>query len=977
LSANSEFLPPVQSSQDFESLCLDLWREIWGDPGAQKVGRSGQKQAGVDVCGKHAGRRVGVQCKQKDALKEDTLSATVLEKEVQKAKGFKPKLDSFILATTATRDGKIQAKARELSASAGFEVTVWSWDDIAEELFHRIDLLRSIFHIYWPTLDRLQKLPPQRVAPSRLPQAAAQLFGREREMAMLDAAWQDHRINVFTWVAWGGAGKTSLTAKWAATLAPDYGGADYFDWSFYSQGTRDHNTASGDAFVDAALRFFGEVATAESQVGAWDKGAKLAEVLARRKALLILDGLEPLQHSAQAEVKGQLKDPAIQALLRGLSARNAGLCVVTTRVPPTDLDNWLEGSAPRHALDRLSVAAGTALLKKLGVHGSSADLEETVQEVKGHALTLSLLGSFLRDAHDGDVRRRDLVNLDEADAESGDGHAFGVISAYEKYFEAEGEKGRRQLAILRLLGLFDRPASADSLAVLRKEPAISGLTEPLVGLSPALWKTNLKRLADAGLIDENAGTVDAHPLIREYFARQLRCVAAPFGETATDENTKAPKGHPGEGRRPVPSPDPGISPDATNPAWREAHGRLFDFLKESTEHRPSTLARLQPLYQAVYHGCQAGRQQEALDEVYVDRIARGAEAFVVKKLGAFGADLGAAACFFDAPWSRVSSSLLKIYQAWLLNEAAFRLRALGRLREALEPMRAGLKGYLSQENWRFASRLASNLGELELTMGDVNPAIADAEQAVVFADRCGDAFERMFDRTTLADARHQAGEEEAPLVLFREAERLQAERQPGYPLLYSLPGFRYCDLLLARAERAAGSGRDARAPSREEECAEVERRALKMFEWRIPSDSLLDIALDHLSLGRARLYRAILDGRASQGIAEARDEIERAVAGLRAAGDIQFVAYGLLTRAWLRFATGDGDGARADLDEAQEIAERGSMRLHLADVALYRGRFFHDREALKEARRLVEECGYGRRLPEIEDLEAAFASRSD
>jgi hypothetical protein len=32
----------------------------------------------------------------------------------------------------------------------------------------------------------------------------------------------------------------------------------------------------------------------------------------------------------------------------------------------------------------------------------------------------------------------------------------------------------------------------------------------------------------------------------------------------------------------------------------------------------------------------------------------------------------------------------------------------------------------------------------------------------------------------------------------------QVERQPDYPLLYSLPGLRYCDLLLTATERAAG-----------------------------------------------------------------------------------------------------------------------------------------------------------------------------
>ena len=50
------------------------------------------------------------------------------------------------------------------------------------------------------------------------------------------------------------------------------------------------------------------------------------------------------------------------------------------------------------------------------------------------------------------------------------GHAFKAMEAYEKWFAGEGEKGQRQLAILRLLGLFDRPASKDCLDALRAEP---------------------------------------------------------------------------------------------------------------------------------------------------------------------------------------------------------------------------------------------------------------------------------------------------------------------------------------------------------------------------------------------------------------------------------------------------------------------------------------------------------------------------
>jgi hypothetical protein len=95
------------------------------------------------------------------------------------------------------------------------------------------------------------------------------------------------------------------------------------------------------------------------------------------------------------------------------------------------------------------------------------------------------------------------------------------------------------------------------------------------------------------------------------------------------------------------------------------------------------------------------------------------------------------------------------------------------------------------------------------------------------------------------------------------------------------------------------------------------------------------------------------------------------------ASDITHLPRGLLTRAWLRSALGDATGAQADLDEAQEIAERGPMPLYLADVHLYRARLFQDRAALAEARRLVEKHGYGRRREELADLEAAAAGWED
>src|SRR6185295_15640380 len=599
------------------------------------------------------------------------------------------------------------------------------------------------------------------------------------------------------------------------------------------------------------------------------------------------------------------------------------------------------GAAPEWSLERLSTAAGIDLLKKLGVWGGKKDLELLVEDVEGHALTLNIEGTYLAKAHGGDVRRRDRVKLEKADSKIQGGHAFRAIAAYERWFLGEGkEEGARQLAVLRLLGLFDRPADGECLAALRKEPAISGLTDTLVGIEEEDWNLAVSALEDCKLLSRHGeGGLDAHPLIREYFARQLR--------------------------------------DHHAEAWRAAHGRLFEHLRDSTEHWPDTLEGLQPLYQAVAHGCHSGRYEEARAGIYRDRIQRGQEAFSTFKLGAIGADLGAVACFFDPPWRRVSPALSEADQAWLLNEAAFRLRALGRLTEALEPMRAGLPIEVKREDWKNAAIRASNLSELELTLGDVPGAVGDAERSVTFADRSGDAAQRMGKRTTHADALHQAGRRAEALALFREAEGMQAEFQPEYPRLYSVQGFRYCDLLLAEAERAAGRPVRAEADGAalSEAIREVQERAATIFEWRkLPTwntaqDPILDIALDHLTLGRAALYRSILEG---TDLAPARAEIEAAVDGLRRAGYQHMVPLGLLTRAWLLHREGNFDAARAALDEAQEIAERGPMPLFLADVALLRARLFGDRVALAEARRLIGKHGYGRRAGELADLEAGL-----
>jgi len=57
-----------------------------------------------------------------------------------------------------------------------------------------------------------------------------------------------------------------------------------------------------------------------------------------------------------------------------------------------------------------------------------------------------------------------------------------------------------ELSVLRMLGLFDRPADEKALGTLLKSPAIPGFTELLTDLSATAWRTILAKLRRARLL---------------------------------------------------------------------------------------------------------------------------------------------------------------------------------------------------------------------------------------------------------------------------------------------------------------------------------------------------------------------------------------------------------------------------------------------------------------------------------------------
>jgi len=107
--------------------------------------------------------------------------------------------------------------------------------------------------------------------------------------------------------------------------------------------------------------------------------------------------------------------------------------------------------------------------------------------------------------------------------------------------------------------------------------------------------------------------------------------------------------------------------------------------------------------------------------------------------------------------------------------------------------------------------------------------------------------------------------------------------------------------------------------------------------------------------------------------------LNRAVDGLRQAGQQGELPRGLLARAAYYRVTGDLEKAQRDLDEAFTIVLRGGMGLYLADCHLEYARLALARDEKEDAREhwgtakdSIEKMGYHRRDKEVEEIEMSL-----
>jgi hypothetical protein len=168
-TASTSKLPTPKSWDDFEDITWEIYKRKWHDNHAQRYGRSGQAQNGIDIYGRpnSSGKYIGVQCKR---YEDNKLNKKIIKAEIVKAEGFSSPLSEYIIATTASRDTKLQDLVRSLNeereSENKFPVYIVFWEDICNDLAapNNRDLLKKYYSEWEQIFSNQEKAISEKVA---------------------------------------------------------------------------------------------------------------------------------------------------------------------------------------------------------------------------------------------------------------------------------------------------------------------------------------------------------------------------------------------------------------------------------------------------------------------------------------------------------------------------------------------------------------------------------------------------------------------------------------------------------------------------------------------------------------------------------------------------------------------------------------------------------------------------------------------
>ena len=603
-------------------------------------------------------------------------------------------------------------------------------------------------------------------APSVLPEWT----GRDDLLAQITEDWNNPQKHVTGLIGFGGEGKSSLARKWVETLNLQPATFDgLFWWGFYEN-------RSIDEFLEAALNYLSGGKIDPRQVPSSSLRAQIiGAMLGVGRYLFVLDGLEVLQHQ-EGDQYGLLQSNDLRDLLTYFARPdNQSFCLITSRAPILDL---MEYTTYTHRdVNRLSEVDGILLLEKLGVkpsprgRGQGEGLAKVVSDWDGHALTISLLGSYLAEKYNGDIAHLADIPIPTADEPRYE-RVHRVLRRYDEHLTVVERE------FLKLFSAFRTPVHESAFEkVFVPLLANVGATRPVQ--TESLFGKLFKQKKTTDSIDESplrdivshlvtyrilhcdaiSQTYTAHPLVRNHYLAILT-----HGDSTEQQ---------------------------------DVHGKIKDYYLSIAGDTPQypTLDDLKPLIEVVHHACQAGAYDEA-HNIRRDRIDQGTKFILIHQLGAYDTALNLMYEFF--PNSDTTKEPLCIEPSairFIVHHVGFCLMCTGRLREAVPFYERAGKAINEAQDWNNASGSYQNLADLYVQLGVLDKSAEAARQAL---DLARNVENKQYEYTSLtyqAWVLHLMGKLPSASLAFDQAEKLIKELFSQLRYLFSLWGIKHADHL--------------------------------------------------------------------------------------------------------------------------------------------------------------------------------------
>jgi len=551
-------------------------------------------------------------------------------------------------------------------------------------------------------------------------QPAPHFRGRDKLVADLrqwiaDPASPDR---VWSLVAAGGTGKTAVVERVVDGMEP--GEASVLVWSFYER-------PDADAFLRECNQLFlgEEEGPAGGRLERLERGLRDG-----RPHLVVLDGLERVQEDAGGgRVRGELSDQTLKLLLRVLAAGlGRARALVTSRFPLVDLQDWANRGYRETRLDDLTPEAAVAVLRGWGVVGDEAALRAAAEQVGRHALSVAVIGSYLRSFAEGRIEE---VATFDLEAVKGDDPKTAklarVLASYAERLPAEERE------LLARLSVFPRGVTVELLgALVDAGGEVAGL---LLNAKPRLLKL-LGDLKARGLVfqylSDASVTWTAHPFLRDSFRELLGCPAGQvFDVVARSLGARLEA-------RPVTKP--------TDPAVLDRYERLIE------------ATRL------------AGREQEAFD-LYWDGM--GSFEHLGWVLGEYQRGYRILKAFTATGRPEDLGSKIELRKrAFLANAFSLFAERLGLLAEARAVQQVDDQWYRSLGEPPQTAIALRNSSHLALSLGRLVEARALAKASVTEAEAEGGKVELQRSTVYCGNAAHALGDIPAARTDYAAAEKL-------------------------------------------------------------------------------------------------------------------------------------------------------------------------------------------------------------